>query len=183
MAWDRHAIFAHIAESTTENGACNLHLPWSKTKKGSRWWHVGSMSRTPIRSHPCYSQALYQEQAQHPPSYRLLSQWAEQHSHTDTIYVYMMHQWHSEINKQKISMHFGSLLQDRWYNIYLISGVPPDVVKKFGCWWSQAFLEYWRCLNYLSAIHIEMLLLKPHLWSFPKAWLLWVSLHHNYHAP
>src|ERR1700678_2646354 len=30
----RHATFAHIAESTADNGACNLHLPWSKTQKG-----------------------------------------------------------------------------------------------------------------------------------------------------
>jgi hypothetical protein len=29
----RHATFANIAESTAENGACNLHLPWSKTQK------------------------------------------------------------------------------------------------------------------------------------------------------
>ena len=39
---------------------------------------------------------------------------------------------------------------------YLISGVPPDMVKKF--------LEYWRCLDsdYLGAIHIEMVPLDPH---------------------
>jgi hypothetical protein len=30
----RHATFANIAESTAGNGACNLHLPWSKTQKG-----------------------------------------------------------------------------------------------------------------------------------------------------
>ena len=56
---------------------------------------------------------------------------------------------------------------------YLISGVPPDMVKKFGRWRSQAFLEYWRCLDYLGAIHIEMLPLKPemhrHARSNPKA--------------
>lgn len=28
-----HATFAHIAQSTAQNGACNLHLPWSKTQK------------------------------------------------------------------------------------------------------------------------------------------------------
>ena len=34
------ATFAKIAESTTENGACNLHLPWSKTQKarGDNVW-------------------------------------------------------------------------------------------------------------------------------------------------
>lgn len=30
----RHATFANIAQSTAANGACNLHLPWSKTQKG-----------------------------------------------------------------------------------------------------------------------------------------------------
>ena len=36
----RHATFANIAESTAENGACNLHLPWSKTEKarGDNVW-------------------------------------------------------------------------------------------------------------------------------------------------
>jgi hypothetical protein len=29
----QHATFAHIRESTTKNGACNLHLPWLKTQK------------------------------------------------------------------------------------------------------------------------------------------------------
>jgi hypothetical protein len=29
----RHPTFAHISESTAENGAANLHLPWSKTEK------------------------------------------------------------------------------------------------------------------------------------------------------
>jgi hypothetical protein len=28
-----HATFTHIAESTAQNGTCNLHLPWSKTQK------------------------------------------------------------------------------------------------------------------------------------------------------
>ncbi|KAF8237350.1 hypothetical protein L208DRAFT_1248166, partial [Tricholoma matsutake] len=57
---------------------------------------------------------------------------------------------------------------------YLVSGVPPDIVKKFGQWRSQAFLEYWRCLDSLGTIHIEMLPLKPrtgqkHARSSPKA--------------
>ena len=36
----RHATFMHIVESTVENGACNLHLPWSKTQKaqGDNVW-------------------------------------------------------------------------------------------------------------------------------------------------
>ena len=41
--------------------------------------------------------------------------------------------------------------------LYLISGVLPDMVKKFGHWCSQAFLEYWCCLDYLRVLHIDML--------------------------
>lgn len=35
-----YATFAHITESTTKNGACSLHLPWSKTQKawGDNIW-------------------------------------------------------------------------------------------------------------------------------------------------
>jgi hypothetical protein len=36
---------------------------------------------------------------------------------------------------------------------YLVSGVSLDIVKKFRCWHSQAFLEYWCCLDYLGALH------------------------------
>lgn len=36
----QHATFSHIAESTADNSACNLHLPWSKTQKalGNNVW-------------------------------------------------------------------------------------------------------------------------------------------------
>jgi hypothetical protein len=67
----------------------------------------------------------------------------------------------------------GHCFQIGGTTFYLISGVPPDMVKKFGRWRSQAFLEYWRCLDYLGAIHIEMLPLKPqahkHLRTFLRA--------------
>ena len=59
---------------------------------------------------------------------------------------------------------------------YLVSGVPPNMVKKFGHWHSHAFLEYWHCLDYLGALHIEMLPLDLGTWkwsvrSLPKAFL------------
>jgi hypothetical protein len=37
------------------------------------------------------------------------------------------------------------------------------MVKKFGQWRSNAFLEYWRCLDYLGALHIDMLPLAPRI--------------------
>jgi hypothetical protein len=69
---------------------------------------------------------------------------------------------------------------------YLVSVVPPDMVKKFGHWRSQAFLEYWCCLDYLGAIHFEMLPLTFNcIDSKGEAFLRLdkcpqVSLHHDY---
>jgi hypothetical protein len=72
---------------------------------------------------------------------------------------------------------------------YLVSGVPPDMVKKFGRWRSQVFLKYWWCLDYLGAIHIEMLPLnvKKQRWQTRSLLRLdrhlWVSLCHDYDTP
>jgi hypothetical protein len=55
----------------------------------------------------------------------------------------------------------GHCFRIRGTTFYLVSGVPPDMVKKFSRWHSQAFLEYWHCLDYLGAIHINMLPLHP----------------------
>lgn len=38
---------------------------------------------------------------------------------------------------------------------YLLHGVPPDVVKRFGRWKSDAFLRYWRSLDKLAASYLE----------------------------
>jgi hypothetical protein len=45
----------------------------------------------------------------------------------------------------------------QWFRIggttfYLVSGVEPHIIKKFGRWRSEAFLEYWRCLDQLGVI-------------------------------
>ncbi|KIY65528.1 hypothetical protein CYLTODRAFT_465356 [Cylindrobasidium torrendii FP15055 ss-10] len=40
---------------------------------------------------------------------------------------------------------------------YLVSGVETNVVKAMGRWKSDAFKEYWRNLETLAAIHIELL--------------------------
>lgn len=40
---------------------------------------------------------------------------------------------------------------------FLLSGVPPDVVKVLGRWSSNSFLRYWRLLELLTPLHIENL--------------------------
>lgn len=37
----------------------------------------------------------------------------------------------------------------------LLSGVPPDVVKTTGRWSSDAFLKYWRAIEYIAPIHLQ----------------------------
>jgi hypothetical protein len=61
-----HATFSHIAESTADNGACNLHLPWSKTQKaqGDDMW----IPRQEAPLDPIH--AFHQEQSRHQTPHR-----------------------------------------------------------------------------------------------------------------
>ncbi|KIY62501.1 hypothetical protein CYLTODRAFT_426868 [Cylindrobasidium torrendii FP15055 ss-10] len=46
---------------------------------------------------------------------------------------------------------------------YLVNGVQPNVVKAMGRWKSDAFEAYWRDLEALAAIHIELMPLREEL--------------------
>lgn len=169
----RHATFSHIAESTSQNGACNLHLPWSKTQKarGDDVWiprqeapldpihaiHKHFIKNRLRRSHPI---AAYRDA-------------------NNNIVTLTRSKYIQRINnilkatKKGYPRITGHCFRIGGTTFYLVSGVPPDMVKKFGRWRSQAFLEYWRCLDYLGAMHIEMLPLKTAVrrsaGSHPKA--------------
>lgn len=170
----RHATFAHIAESTAENGACNLHLPWSKTQKARGddvWIPRQEAPLDPI--HAIHKHFIKNKlEINHPiAAYR---------DNQGNILTLTHSKLVRRINKilgaarkgyPRIS---GHCFRIGGTTFYLVSGVPPDMVKKFGRWRSQAFLEYWRCLDYLGAIHIEMLPLRPrthqlHQRSHPRA--------------
>jgi hypothetical protein len=40
---------------------------------------------------------------------------------------------------------------------FLMSGVPPDIVKSMGHWSSDSFLHYWRLLEVVIPLHAELL--------------------------
>jgi hypothetical protein len=150
----RHATFSDIAESTGWNGACNFHLPWSKSQKARGddiWIHV-KRHRSPLDPIHAIHKHFTKNRLDinHPIQ---VAAYRDDHGTLITL-------TRSTIDKQTLSSHYRPLLPHRRD---LISGVPPDMVKKFGRWRSQAFLEYWRCLDYLGAIHIEpeMLPLNP----------------------
>ncbi|KAF8231463.1 hypothetical protein L208DRAFT_1398928 [Tricholoma matsutake] len=131
----RHATFSHIAESTAQNGACSLHLPWSKTQKarGDDMW-------------------IPRQEAPLDP-------------------IHAIHK-HFIWNRLNIN-HPIAAYRDSHDNIITLTR-STFVRRKFGRWHSQAFLEYWRCLDYLGAMHIEMLptSLQPQplrMRSLPKA--------------
>ena len=170
----RHATFAHIAESTAENGACNLHLPWSKTQKarGDDVW-IPRQEAPPDPIHAIHKHFIKNRlNINHP-----IAAYRDAHDNVITLtrskFVRRINRILRATNKgyPRITRHCFRI---GGTTFYLVSGVPPDMVKKFGRWCSQAFLEYWRCLDYLGAIHIEMLPLKPrasqkHARSSPKA--------------
>lgn len=157
----RYATFTNIAESTAENGACNLHLPWSKTQKARGddvWIPRQEPPLDPI--HAIHKHFIKNKLSVNHP----IAAYRDEHNNILTL------------TRAKFVRRINAILRatDKGYprvtghcfriggtTFYLISGVPPDMVKKFGRWRSQAFLEYWRCLDYLGAIHIEMLPLNP----------------------
>jgi hypothetical protein len=157
----RYATFAHIAESTAANGACNLHLPWSKTQKGRGddvWIPRQEAPLDPI--HAVHKHFVKNRlNIDHP-----LAAYRDDRNDIRTLTRSKLVRRINDIlratNKgyPRVS---GHCFRIGGTTFYLVSGVPPDMVKKFGRWRSQAFLEYWRCLDYLGAIHIDMLPLKP----------------------
>ncbi|KAF8230906.1 hypothetical protein L208DRAFT_1399715 [Tricholoma matsutake] len=169
-----HATFSHIAESTAQNGACSLHLPWSKTQKaqGDDVW----IPRQEALLDPIYAIHKHFIWNKLDINYPIAT-YRDSH---DNIITLTRSTFIQQVNRilratNKGYPHItGHCFHIGGTTFYLVSGVPPDMVKKFGHWCSQAFLEYWCCLDYLGAMHIEMLPtnLQPQpLWmrSLPKA--------------
>ena len=166
----RHATFSNIAESTAANGACNLHLPWSKTQKARGddvWIPRQEAPLDPI--HATHKHFIKNKLGINHP----IAAYRDVH---DNIITLTRSKFVRRINeilraaKKGYPRISGHCFRIGGTTFYLVSGVPPDMVKKFGRWRSQAFLEYWRCLDYLGAIHIDMLPLRPraHPSSHPR---------------
>ncbi|KAF8797585.1 hypothetical protein BYT27DRAFT_7228942 [Phlegmacium glaucopus] len=158
-----HATFAHIAESTTSNGACNLHLPWSKTQKARGddvWIPCQEPPLDPI--HVLHKHFIKNRlMITHPISaYRDTSN--NIITLTRTKFIRCINHILSSTQKGYPRIT-GHCFRISGTTFYLISGVPPNMVKKFGRWHSHAFLEYWHCLDYLGGLHIDMLPLNPQL--------------------
>ncbi|KAF8219956.1 hypothetical protein L208DRAFT_1544173 [Tricholoma matsutake] len=157
----RHTTFMHITESTAENGACNFHLPWSKTQKARGddiWIPRQEAPLDPI--HAIHKHFIKNRlNIKHP-----ITTYCDAH---DNVIMLTRSKFVCRINRilratGKGYPHItGHCFWIGGTTFYLVSGVLPDIVKKFRQWPSQAFLEYWQCLDSLGAIHIEMLPLKP----------------------
>lgn len=156
-----HATFSDIAESTAESGACCLHLPWSKTEKARGedvWIPRQEAPLDPIRAiHKHFIKNNLE--INHP-----ISAYRNEHGKLVTLtrskFIQRINHILRATNKgyHRIT---GHCFRIGGSTFYLASGVPLDVVKKFGRWRSRAFLEYLHYLDYLGALHIEMLPLRP----------------------
>ncbi|KAF8227896.1 hypothetical protein L208DRAFT_1294288, partial [Tricholoma matsutake] len=156
-----HATFSHISESIVDNGACNLHLPWSKTQKAQSndvWVPQQEAPLDPI--HAIHKHFIKNKlDINHP-----IAAYRDEHGNLITLtrskFIRRVNQILHATDK-KYPRITGHCFRIGGTTFYLSFGVPPDMVKKFGRWQSQAFLEYWRCLDYLGTLHIEMLPLNP----------------------
>jgi hypothetical protein len=157
----RHATFANVSDSTADNGAANLHLPWSKTEKARGddvWIPRQEAPLDPI--HALHKHFIKNSlELAHPiASYRNTS--GNVVTLTRSCFIRRVNQL-LQASGKKYPRVTGHCARIGGTTFYLVSGVPPDMVKKFGRWRSNAFLDYWRCLDYLGALHIEMLPQKP----------------------
>ncbi|KAF8232002.1 hypothetical protein L208DRAFT_1274329 [Tricholoma matsutake] len=133
----------HIAESTAENGACNVHLPWSKTQKarGDDVWILHQEAPlNPI--HAIHKHFIKNRlNIKHP-----ITAYRDAH---DNVITLTRSKFVSRINRilratgKGYPCITGHCFQIGGTTFYLVSGVSPDIVKKFRRWHSQAFLEYW----------------------------------------
>jgi hypothetical protein len=158
----RHATFSHIAESSSQSGACNLHLPWSKTQKARGddvWIPRQEAPLDPI--HALHKHYIKNKLRMNHPIAAYRDSNGALVALTRSKFIRRINQILRATNKHHPRIT-GHCFRIGGTTFYLVSGVPPDIVKKFGRWRSQAFLEYWRCLDHLGAIHIEMLQLNPH---------------------
>ncbi|KAF8235385.1 hypothetical protein L208DRAFT_1257247, partial [Tricholoma matsutake] len=151
------ATFSSITQSTVQNGACSLHLPWSKTKKaqGNNIW----IPRQEAPLDPIHAIHKHFIKNRLDINHPIVAY----HDVHDKVIMLTRSAFIWRVNRILCAMNKGyPHITGHCFCIggttfYLVAGVPPDMVKKCGCWRSQAFLEYWRCLNYLGAMHIEML--------------------------
>jgi hypothetical protein len=157
----RQATFANISPSTATNGASNLHLPWSKTEKtrgDDVWIPRQEPPLDPI--HATHKHYIKNGLKPHHPIASYRNEQGKVTPLTRSKFIRRINEILRATNKNYPRIT-GHCLRIGGTTFYLISGVPPDMVKKFGRWRSNAFLEYWRCLDYLGALHIDMLPLAP----------------------
>ncbi|KAF8234236.1 hypothetical protein L208DRAFT_1550788, partial [Tricholoma matsutake] len=126
----KHAMFTHITESTAENGACNLHLPWSKTQKarGNNIWILRQEAPLdPI--HAIHKHFIKNRlNIKHPI--------ATYHDAHDNIIMLTRSKFVCHINRILRATGKGYRIMGHCFRIggttfYLVSGVLPDIVKKF----------------------------------------------------
>jgi hypothetical protein len=157
----RLATFANISPSTATNGASNLHLPWSKTEKARGddvWIPRQEPPLDPI--HVTHKHYIKNGLEPHHPIASYRNEHGTVTPLTRSKFIRRINEILHATNKNYPRIT-GHCLRIGGTTFYLVSGVPPDMVKKFGRWRLNAFLEYWRCLDYLGALHIDMLPLAP----------------------
>jgi hypothetical protein len=138
-----HATFAHIAESTAESGACCLHLPWSKTEKARGddvWIPRQEAPLDPI--HAIHKHFIKNNLELNHPISAYRNEQGTLVTLTRSKFIRRINDILRATNKgyHRIT---GHCFRTGGTAFYLGSGVPPDVVKRFGRWRSHAFLEYW----------------------------------------
>ncbi|KAJ7573838.1 hypothetical protein C8J56DRAFT_981098 [Mycena floridula] len=151
----------HLKPPSTKLGSRILHIPFSKTRLEKGDDVVVARQQGPtdpiaaIDNHfslnrispdvPLASYVEYPDGMDFPPVRYCL---------TKEVFLRRCNEiW----KRQDIQRFTGHSFRIGGTTFFLISGINPEVVKAFGRWRSSAFLAYWRCLDALAVLHIEMI--------------------------
>ncbi|KAF9027718.1 hypothetical protein BDZ89DRAFT_1256909 [Hymenopellis radicata] len=150
-----HPVGIDVGEDASEKGTKLLHLPWTKVKKEKGEDVVVTAQRgrtnpvTALKDH-----IFLNDIGDDDP----LASYLDENGVRKILTGRAMMARCNELWTQKGLVRLtGHCFRIGGTTFYLLAGVSTDVVKALGRWSSDAFLRYWRSLELLSILHIEMI--------------------------
>ncbi|KAF9017345.1 DNA breaking-rejoining enzyme [Hymenopellis radicata] len=150
-----HPVGIDVGEDASDRGTKLLHLPWTKVKKEKGEDVVIAAQRghtnpvTALQDH-----IFLNDIGDDDP----LASYLDKDGVRRILTVRAMMARCNELWAEKgLVWLTGHCFRIGGTTFYLLAGVSTDVVKALGRWSSDAFLRYWRSLEHLGILHIEMI--------------------------
>lgn len=150
-----HPVVANIGAAHSAAGSRSLHLPWSKTKR-SRGEDV-VVARQQGRTDPVGALKHHIRTSKLSSSSPIASYTDSKGRLVGLTKRKFLRRCNEIWHRNGFQRFTGHSFRIGGTTYYLLAGVNPDVVKVFGRWASNTFLKYWRALDSLASMHIELM--------------------------